>query len=84
MYYVYHRNGEKGKPIALAQQHRHGTHHHSRDRHAHDECCLPQGPVIVSTRHVDEWEITPMIKDVPNEHKGKAFVYVLGFVSVTV
>ncbi|KAJ2930886.1 hypothetical protein H1R20_g6204, partial [Candolleomyces eurysporus] len=75
MYYVYLHNGERGKPTALAQQHRHGAHHHSKDHHTHDDCCLPQGPVISSTRHVDEWEITPLVKDIPAEHKGKAFIF---------
>ncbi|RXW24456.1 hypothetical protein EST38_g1398 [Candolleomyces aberdarensis] len=75
MYYVYLHNKENGKRTALVQQHRHGAHHHNRDHHTHDECCLPQGSVILSARHVDEWEITPLVKDVPADHRGKAFVF---------
>jgi hypothetical protein len=77
MYYVYLHQSGSAKPLALVQQHRHGAHHHSKDHHMHDDCCLPQGPLILSARHVDEWEITPMIK-LPEENTAKPFVYVVG------
>ncbi|KAJ2912326.1 hypothetical protein MD484_g8079, partial [Candolleomyces efflorescens] len=74
MYYVYLHQSGGAKPLALVQQHRHGAHHHSKDHHMHDDCCLPQGPLILSARHVDEWEITPMVK-LPEESTAKPFIF---------